>query len=313
MPPKCFDTPRHAERARRSGRWRRPGERCGRRRAGRSPLTCTTARGVDVELDRRRPFQEHRAEDVGPLEQLAGGAVEADLALLHEVRRLGHGQRHVDRLLHEDHRGALLLEPLHRHEQLGDHARREAERELVDHQQPRARQQRHGEGEHLLLAAAEVGRGLAASGPRARGTSPAPAPPPAARLVSVAIEPAGEPQVLLDGQRREHALPAGDHARCPGPRSRGAVRRWRRARRTRSPRRRRAPRRRWPSAAWTSRRRWCRAARRSRPRRSRSSRRRAPGRCRSSRRRCGRAAASPRPSSAGGAPRPGRRWRSTPG
>jgi hypothetical protein len=82
---------------------------------------------VDGEVHRRRPLQEHRAEDVGALEELARRTVEADLALLHEVRRLGDGQRHVHRLLHEDHGGPLVLEALHRHEQLGDHARCEPE------------------------------------------------------------------------------------------------------------------------------------------------------------------------------------------
>ena len=52
-------------------------------------------------------LEEHRAEEVGPLEEVGGGPGEPDLALLHEVRRLGHGERHVHRLLHEDDRGAL--------------------------------------------------------------------------------------------------------------------------------------------------------------------------------------------------------------
>ena len=43
-------------------------------------------------------------------------------------------------------------------EELLDDHRREAERQLVDHQQPRLRQERHAEGEHLLLAAGQVRR-----------------------------------------------------------------------------------------------------------------------------------------------------------
>ena len=179
MPPKCFDTP--CTRTRTSPSGSAPLALSGARGRHRGQLTLDVhdGGGIDGELHRRGPLQEDRAEHVGSLEQLAGGAVEADLALLHEVRGLGDGQRHVDRLLHQDHRGALLLEPLHRHEELGDHARRQAERELVDHQQARARQQRHGEGEHLLLATAEVGRGLLHPVLERRGTSPARAPRPA--------------------------------------------------------------------------------------------------------------------------------------
>ena len=214
MPPKCFDTPLHpnahvalsvgAVGAQRSARCR-----------GHRTLDVHDRGGIDGELHRRGTLQEDRAEHVGSLEQLAGGAVEADLTLLHEVRGLGDGQGDVHRLLHQDHRGALLLEPLHRHEELGDHARRQAERELVDHQQARARQQRHGEGEHLLLATAEVGGGLlhpvlerrehlqhVRDGLRAAGL--------------VTIEPARQPQVLVDGQRREHPLPARDHDDAAG-------------------------------------------------------------------------------------------------
>ena len=157
MPPKCFETSR-TERARRSGRW------CWRSRrrvaVGQVTVDVHHGGGIGGELHRRRALEEHRAEHVGPVEQLAGGAVEADLALLHEVRGVGHGERHVHRLLDQDHRGALLLEPLHGLEELGHHARGQAERQLVDHQQPGPRQQRHRDGEHLLLPAAEVGRRL---------------------------------------------------------------------------------------------------------------------------------------------------------
>ena len=48
------------------------------------------------------PLQEHRPEHIGTLEQLGGGTVEADLALLHEVRGVGDREGHVHGLLDED-------------------------------------------------------------------------------------------------------------------------------------------------------------------------------------------------------------------
>ena len=55
-----------------------------------------------------RAFEEHRADDVVALEQLGGETFEPDLALLQEVRPLGHGEGDVDRLLDEDDRGAVV-------------------------------------------------------------------------------------------------------------------------------------------------------------------------------------------------------------
>ena len=59
-------------------------------------------------------LEEHRAQQVGSLEQLGGRAVEPDLALLHEVGGLGDGQGQVHRLLDQDHRGALVADGLRR-------------------------------------------------------------------------------------------------------------------------------------------------------------------------------------------------------
>src|SRR5260370_995771 len=50
---------------------------------------------------------EHGADEVGAGHQLVDRAREADLALLHEHGPLGNGQRHVERLLDQDHGRAL--------------------------------------------------------------------------------------------------------------------------------------------------------------------------------------------------------------
>ena len=76
---------------------------------------------------RRRALEEHGAQEFGPLQQLAGAAVEADLALLHEVGGLRHRQRDVDGLLDQDDRRAALAQLLDHLEQLRDDQRRQSE------------------------------------------------------------------------------------------------------------------------------------------------------------------------------------------
>src|SRR3546814_10514116 len=61
---------------------------------------------------------EHRAQDVGALEQLSGGAGEAHLALLHEHGPLGEVERDVHRLLDDDDGGAAAVDLLHHLEEL---------------------------------------------------------------------------------------------------------------------------------------------------------------------------------------------------
>jgi hypothetical protein len=107
----------------------------------------------------RRPLQEHRAEDVGAFEQLGRRAPEADLALLEEHGGVGHLQGDVDRLLDEDDRGPGGHDVAHEREELGDDRGRQTERQFVDEQEPRCADEGHGEGQHLLLASAQVAGG----------------------------------------------------------------------------------------------------------------------------------------------------------
>ena len=278
-------TPRDLERGRSPSR-RRCADRCavGGATRGRVAVDVHDRRAVDVELDRRRALEEHRAQHVGPLEQLGGRAVEADLALLHEVRRLGDGQRDVHRLLDEDDRGALRPGARARSRAAG---RRSPARGRATARRSSAGagcdEERHAEREHLLLAAGEVAGRLVA-GARARTGN---------MLEHVARSPSraarrrrGRASPRAGGSRRRSATGTRPGRRAPCTTPRPAISCGRRVGDVAAVEHDRAAvgrarRRRWPSAASTCRRRWCRAARRSRPRRPRSRRRTAPARCRS--------------------------------
>src|SRR5207302_11502475 len=91
---------------------------------------------------------------VGP--ELVARAGEDDAARLEHVAGLGGLQREVRVLLHHADGQALpLVQLADNAEQLGDEHGREPERRLVEEQEPRAVDERAGEREHLLLAAAE--------------------------------------------------------------------------------------------------------------------------------------------------------------
>ena len=102
--------------------------------------------------------EEDRAQQIGPVQQLGGRAREADRAALHEVGALGQGERDVDALLDEHDRNAFISQPANQRQQLSDDHRRQTQRQLIDQQHARLGNERHPEGEHLLLAAAEIGR-----------------------------------------------------------------------------------------------------------------------------------------------------------
>ena len=104
------------------------------------PSTASVDSGVgrlDV-VERRRPAMNTERRMSGRSSSSAVGPVEADLALLHEHGPLGELQGDVDRLLDDDDRRARGVDLAHDLEQLADDRRRQAERQLVDHQQLRA-------------------------------------------------------------------------------------------------------------------------------------------------------------------------------
>ena len=61
---------------------------------------------------------EHRSQDVGAVEEVGGGAFEADLALLHEDGAERQVEGEVHRLLDEDDGDARLVDALHDVEEL---------------------------------------------------------------------------------------------------------------------------------------------------------------------------------------------------
>ena len=155
------------------------------------------------------PVQVHRPEDVVPLEQLGGGALEAHLALLHEHGAVGEAQRGGDRLLHQDDGGAVGVDGPHDLEEVLHHRRGQTERQLVDHQQARPAEERLRQAEHLLLASGQVARGGVHPAPEGREPLEALRLPQLQVGALLAARPAGHPQVLGHGEGREHAAPAG--------------------------------------------------------------------------------------------------------
>ena len=92
----------------------------------------------------------------------------------------------------------------HHGQQLFDDDRRQAERQLVDHEQSGSRDQGHAEREHLLLAAGQVRRRLAASAVEHREQLVARASIRLGTGIGVAsVEPAGHvrgsPATVSDG------------------------------------------------------------------------------------------------------------------
>ncbi len=137
---------------------------------------------------------------VGPVEQIGGGSLEADLALLHEVGAGGDLQGEVHGLLDQDDRGAGLSQLADDLEELGDERWCQSEAELIDEEQPGTRNEGHGQREHLLLTAGEVSGGRVESGGEVREVGERGIARGAGRGGVVATGPAGEAEMLGDRQ-----------------------------------------------------------------------------------------------------------------
>src|SRR5438445_291901 len=83
----------------------------------------------------------------------------AAAAAIPAAHATGQGQGDVHGLLDEHDRRAVGVEPAHGVEQAFDHDGREAERELIDEQDPGAQHEGPSQGQHLLLPARERARG----------------------------------------------------------------------------------------------------------------------------------------------------------
>src|SRR5579883_1200444 len=84
----------------------------------------------------RRALEEDGSQQVVPGQQLQAGTVEADLALFHAVGVVDQVEGDVDRLLDEYDRRPRRVDDPHHAEELVDDHRRQAERQLVDHEEP---------------------------------------------------------------------------------------------------------------------------------------------------------------------------------
>src|SRR6185312_851606 len=94
-------------------------------------------------------------------------AREDDAPGLEEVRMVGEAERERRVLLDQEHADAFaLVDGAHDPEDLLDHQGRKAERRLVEKKHARPEHESAGESEHLLLAARERARGLAAALPQ---------------------------------------------------------------------------------------------------------------------------------------------------
>ena len=154
--------------------------------------------------------EKHRAQQVVAAGELGGRAGEADLAAFHEHGALRDGGGDVDRLLDDDHGGALRGELADDVDEVGDDGWGEAEGELVDDQEPGAAQHRLGDGEHLLLTARQRRCLLVGEALEVReqledlGAG-------ALDVGAVAVlGPLGDAEVVGDGERTEDPAAAGD-------------------------------------------------------------------------------------------------------
>ena len=146
-------------------------------------------------------------------EQVRGRPLQDDAARAHHRAAVGVPQRQPRVLLHQQDGHALRAQRVERREDLGDDQRREPERGLVEQQQLRLGHERPGDGQHLLLAAAErlgrlVGALLQHGEQRAHALQPAlddGAPLPAgavrAQLEVVAHGHGAEEQAALGHER----------------------------------------------------------------------------------------------------------------
>src|SRR4051794_18345911 len=140
-----------------------PGRRCGaaplpRSEVPRMLVEWPATRDGPAALPRRRRArasagQIRRLEELRPRLELARRAGEPQAPAVHHVGAVRQPERDGRELLDEQHADAGLGHRADRRHEALDHDRREAQRQLVDEEEPRLGDERLGEHEHLLLAA----------------------------------------------------------------------------------------------------------------------------------------------------------------
>ena len=141
--------------------------------------------------------------------QLVGRAREAHGTALHHVDAVGHRHGDVHRLLHQEDGRAGPAHRLNGAEELLDHNGREAERQLVNEEELGTRDGRHGQRQHLLLPAREVGRPLMATGGQGGKRGERLVDHVGVVLAPAPALPGRHAQVVLDAQIGEDALASG--------------------------------------------------------------------------------------------------------
>src|SRR5919108_2711526 len=90
--------------------------------------------------------------NAGVVLEFARSTAQDDAPILEDIATVGSLERNKDILLDKKKRGPGAVDLASDLDQALDDLRREAERELVDHQEPRPRHQATGDGYHLLFA-----------------------------------------------------------------------------------------------------------------------------------------------------------------
>src|SRR5882724_13329934 len=152
------------------------------------------------------------ADDLRLREQLlARATIYDDPAAQHE-EVVAHRERQLEVLLDEEHRQPPRAGLENSRPDRAHHARRQTFRRLVQQQDLRPRGERAGDGEHLLLAAAQAGRQLTSAWHEIgeeRERVPNGGGAGAARRLG------GPPHVLLHRERAEHPAVLGDPRETP--------------------------------------------------------------------------------------------------
>ena len=220
MPPKRLRTPLHSRIGRRLGRGGIRSAVVGHHQRRRRPAGAWWSTGpasgvTTVPLDRTGAGDEHGAQDVGALEQVGRAPAEADLALLHEDGALGQlSATFTDcstTTMVVPGRGTSLTTSSSWPTMVG--ASPSDSSSIIS--TFGRHHERHGQGEHLLLAAREVSGLLMGALARMGNRSITLAWRLGHRAVVLADHPRAEPEVLVDGERREDAAPARHEGEAP--------------------------------------------------------------------------------------------------
>src|SRR6266568_796250 len=155
--------------------------------------------------------------DVVLLEQAVAGVLHDDAADLQDVAVVGHVQRHVGVLLHEeDGHPPLAVDPDDDIENLLHELGRQPQRRLVQQHHLRPRHERPADRQHLLLAAREAAGALAGPGAEHREVVVDRLQVPG-NVAGVAPREGAHAEVLMNREERKDLAPLG-HVRQAEPR-----------------------------------------------------------------------------------------------